>query len=129
VLTAGSNPKRRVDERRIETYRPPYLFREPRPTVEVVPDAVGYGETLRVRTPDARTVDEVALVRQSSTTHCLNTDQRLVELRVLDRNEGSLTVAVPENSNVAPPGYYMLFLLRGGVPSEAPFVRVGANGR
>jgi hypothetical protein len=129
VMTAGSNPKRRVDERRIETYRPPYLFRGPRPTIEAVPDAVGYGETLRVRTPDARTVDEVVLVRQSSTTHCLNTDQRLVELRVLDRDAGSLTVAIPGNSNVAPPGYYMLFLLRGGVPSEAPFVRVGPNER
>ena len=82
-----------------------------------------------MRTPDARTVDEVVLVRQSSTTHCLNTDQRLVELRVLDRDAESLTVAVPENSNVAPPGYYMLFLLRGGVPSEAPFVRVGPNER
>ena len=125
VMTAGSNPERRVDERRIETFRPPYLFRGPRPTVEAALDTVGYGGTVDVRTPDAPTVDEVVLVRQSSTTHCLNTDQRIVGLRILDRDDDSVTVAVPESPNVAPPGYYMLFLLRAGVPSVAPFVGVG----
>lgn len=124
VMTAGSNPERRVDERRIELYRPPYLFRGPRPVVEAVPDAVCYGQRFDVRTPDATDVDDVVLVRQSSTTHCLNTDQRLVGVRILGREDGSLSLEAPGNPNVAPPGYYMLFLLRAGVPSKAPFVRV-----
>ena len=128
VMTAGSNPKRRVDELRIETYRPPYLFRGPRPEVASAPGELTYGERFDVRTPDAAEVDDVVLVRQSSTTHCLDTDQRLVGLRTLDRAAESVSVRVPESPNVAPPGYYMLFLLREGVPSEAPFVRVGHDG-
>jgi hypothetical protein len=125
VLTAGSNPRRRVDELRIETYRPPYLFRGPRPTVDAAPDAVGYGDRFEVGTPDAAEIDDVVLVRQSSTTHCLNTDQRLVGLTVADRTADELTADVPDNPNLLPPGYYLLFVLREGVPSVAPFVRVG----
>ncbi|MDX1747149.1 MAG: DUF1929 domain-containing protein, partial [Halobacteriales archaeon] len=70
-------------------------------------------------------VDEVVLVRQSSTTHCLNTDQRLVELRVLGRDDESLSVRMSDDPNVAPPGHYLLFVLCEGIPSVAPFVRVG----
>jgi hypothetical protein len=86
---------------------------------------VAHGERFEVRTPDAASVDEAVLVRQSSTTHCLDTDQRLVGLRILDRDVDVVTLEVTGNPNVAPPGHYMLFLLRDGVPSEAPFVRVG----
>jgi hypothetical protein len=125
VMTSGSNPRRRVDELRIETYRPPYLFRGPRPAVAAAPDAVRYGDRFEVETPDAPEVDEAVLVRQCSTTHCLTTDQRLVELPVRDRSASTLTLRVPSNPSLLPPAYYMLFLLRDGVPSVAPFVRVG----
>jgi hypothetical protein len=125
VLTAGSNPARRIDELRIETYRPPYLFRGPRPTVDSAPEHVGYGRPFEVETPDAVDVDEVVLIRQSSTTHCLNTDQRLVELPIDDRRDGVLALSVPDEPNLLAPGYYLLFVLRDGVPSEAPFVRIG----
>ena len=38
---------------------------------------------------------------------------------------GKLTVTGPPNANIAPPGYYMLFLINNnGVPSVAPFVLV-----
>jgi hypothetical protein len=125
VMTSGSNPRRRVDELRIETYRPPYLFRGPRPTVDAAPDAVRYGDRFEVETPDAPEVDEVVLVRQASTTHCLTTDQRLVEVPVRDRGAATLRLRLPATPSLLPPGHYMLFLLRNGVPSVAPFVRVG----
>jgi hypothetical protein len=125
VMTCGSNPARRVNELRIETYRPPYLFQGPRPTVADAPDAVGYGDAFVVRSPDAAVVDELVLVRQSSTTHCLNPDQRLVEVAIDDRDGDRLDATLPANPNLLPPGHYLLFLLRDGVPSEAPFVRVG----
>ncbi|MEF8774749.1 MAG: hypothetical protein V5A37_08535, partial [Halobacteriales archaeon] len=73
VMTCGSNPARRVNDLRVETYRPPYLFQRPRPTVEEAADAVGYGDWFTVGTPDAGSVDELLLVRQSATTHCLKT--------------------------------------------------------
>jgi len=125
VLTAGSNPRRRVDELRIETYRPPYLFQGSRPSVDAAPDAVTYGEQFEIGTPDASEIDEVVLIRQCSTTHCLTTDQRLVELSVRDRTDETLTAQLPANPNLLPPAYYMLFVLRDGVPSTAPFVRIG----
>ncbi len=37
---------------------------------------------------------------------------------------GALTVTAPPNGNIAPPGYYMLFILNSsGVPSVATFVQ------
>ena len=39
-----------------------------------------------------------------------------------------LNVTAPPNGNVAPPGYYMLFVLNStGVPSVAAFVRLAAG--
>jgi uncharacterized membrane protein len=53
-------------------------------------------------------------------------DQREVGLS-FTAGTGSLTVTAPPNSNIAPPGYYMLFLLNNsGVPSVANFVQVTA---
>lgn len=124
VMTCGSNPARRVTELRIETFRPPSLFQGPRPVVDRAPDAVGYGDGFAVHSPDAAAVDELVLVRQSSTTHCLNPDQRLVEVAIDDRDGDRLGATVPANPDLLPPGHSMLFLLRDGVPSEAPFVRV-----
>jgi hypothetical protein len=124
VMIAGSNPRSGINELRIETYRPPYLFRGQRPSIAGAPADVSYGEALQIETPEAETIDEVALIRPTSTTHCLNTDQRYVGLPIEARGLTTLTARVPANPNLAPPGYYMLFILRDGVPSVARFVRV-----
>lgn len=57
-------------------------------------------------------------------THAFGMDQREVELSFTAQS-GSLTVTAPPNGNIAPPGYYMLFLLNSsGVPSVATFVQM-----
>jgi hypothetical protein len=39
---------------------------------------------------------------------------------------GSLSVQAPANGNLAPPGYYMLFILdTNGVPSAAAIIKIG----
>src|SRR5260370_40652357 len=39
---------------------------------------------------------------------------------------GALSGTAPPNGNIAPPGYYMLFLLNNsGLPSHASFVQLG----
>jgi hypothetical protein len=124
VLVVGSNPARRVNERRIEIYSPPYLFRGPRPIIEEVPSQVAYGESFAIGTPLAEDIDEAALIRPSSTTHCLSTDQRYVGLEITARHANTITVSMPDNPNLAPPGYYMLFILRKGIPSVATFIQV-----
>jgi len=41
---------------------------------------------------------------------------------------GRLTVSEPPNSNIAPPGYYMLFLVnKAGTPSIASWVKVSGS--
>src|SRR5204862_2614703 len=54
-------------------------------------------------------------------------EQRLVGLSYAT-GSGVLNVTAPPNSNIAPPGYYMLFVLNSaGVPSVAAFVRLAAG--
>jgi large repetitive protein len=51
-------------------------------------------------------------------------EQRYVPLN-FTAGTGSLQATIPANVNVAPPGYYMLFILNGaGVPSVAKMVRL-----
>ncbi|HMH06985.1 MAG TPA: galactose oxidase early set domain-containing protein, partial [Terriglobales bacterium] len=64
-----------------------------------------------------------------SVTHSFDMDQRYVGLSFTAgqgaTSSGSLTVAGPPNSNIAPPGYYMLFLVnKAGTPSLASWVQV-----
>ena len=52
-------------------------------------------------------------------------DQRLIRLNYT-AGANTLDVTAPPSGNIAPPGYYMLFLLnQAGVPSVASFVRLG----
>jgi hypothetical protein len=72
-------------------------------------------------------VNSVVLVRAGSDTHAFDMDQRLVGL-TFTRLSGALTVTGPPNQDIAPPGYYMLFLLnQAAVPSIASFVQVSNN--
>src|SRR5262249_35748942 len=69
-------------------------------------------------------VSKVVLVRNGNVTHAFGMDQRLVQLS-FTASSGSLTVTAPPNGNIAPPGYYMLFILNSnGVPSLARFVQI-----
>jgi hypothetical protein len=78
----------------------------------------------------ASPISSAVLVRPGSTTHAFDMDQRLVGLcgpspQPPCTGSGSLTLTAPPNGNVAPPGYYMLFLLdSAGVPSKAEFVEL-----
>jgi hypothetical protein len=66
----------------------------------------------------------VALVKAGSVTHSNNFDQRYVDC-TFSAGSGSLSATAPPDSNHAPPGYYMLFLVNStGVPSVASWVRV-----
>jgi len=114
----------RYAEHRGEIYKPPYLFRGARPVITSAPDTVSVGTqfTLGFSGSD---VDRVHLVRPSSTTHSFNMDQRLVGCDIVSRTGSTVTVKAPPSTSVAPPGYWMVFLLNAaGVPSEARFVRL-----
>jgi len=102
-----------------EFYSPPYLFKGARPTISAAPATATYGGTITVQTPDAGQIAMVSLLRLGAVTHAFNMDQRFVPLTFTAGN-GALTVQAPASANLAPPGYYMLFILdTNGVPSVA----------
>ena len=85
-----------------------------------------YGSNFTVQTPDASSIQSVALIRTPSVTHAFDQNQRYIPLS-FTAGSGSLTVTPPAKANDAPPGYYMLFIVNGnGVPSVASFVRFPA---
>ena len=125
VVTAGSNPDRGDDELRLELYHPPYLFRGPRPLLDSTPAEWRYGTTVDVSTPSAMTLRWAHLIRPMATTHSDDTNQRLIDLPIVCRDACSITVAVTDNPNLAPPGWYMLFVVDDcGIPSAALWIRL-----
>ena len=115
-----------VDQRNAEIFSPPYLFKGPRPTVLSAPSTVQHGSTFTVGVAAPESIAKVSLVRLGSQTHTFDQNQRYIPLNFTNTG-ASLSVQAPANSSIAPPGYYMLFVLNGnGVPSMAEFVRMPA---
>src|SRR5438094_408372 len=116
----------------MEIYSPAYVFNADgslaaRPTIAGVPGAIGYGGAFEVQTPDAATITSVVLMRPGAPTHAFDMDQRLLKVSYTV-GSGVLNVTAPPNGNIAPPGYYMLFVLNSaGVPSLASFVRLSTT--
>ena len=125
VLVAGSgNLGGAIDQLSAEIFSPPYLFKGARPAIASAPSRIEYGTAFDVLTPDAASITSVSLVRPGSVTHTFDRDQRFLELTFRQSADG-LSIDAPANANLAPPGYYMLFLVNGnGVPSVAAFVRL-----
>jgi hypothetical protein len=133
VWVAGGNPGQGNYEPHMEIYSPPYLFNADgslatRPSIASTSTSkVGYGTAFTVQTPDAANISSVVLMRNGSSTHAFDMDQRYVGLS-FNAGSGVLNVTGPPASNIAPPGYYMLFLLNSsGVPSVATMVQISAS--
>lgn len=116
-----------------EIFSPPYLFNldgtpAQRPTITwLQDDTIGLGQSMLVKTPDHANIDSVVLVRLGSVTHGLNQDQRRVVLNFTNNNLSypqTLNVTMPATGKVCPPGPYMMFLLKNGVPSVAKMVNI-----
>jgi len=124
VLTAGQDNG--AGAFTAEIYEPDYLFRGPRPVIDSAPEEMYYGQAFEIETANAADIEEVALVKLSTVTHSVNSGQRYVGLETRMADSGTLNVFTPQHGNLAPPGYYMLFLVDGdGVPSESTMVKLG----
>lgn len=107
-----------------QIYSPPYLFRGPRPTIDVAPASVEIATYFAVETPESATIQSVALLRPGATTHGWDMNQRYVPLSFV-RGPGWLQVNAPATTNVAPPGDYMLYVVdANGIPSTAHMLRI-----
>lgn len=120
------------DDTTFQIYNPPYMFKGPRPVIAQAPAEVYYSTPfdIGVSVTAPANIANVVLMRPGAVTHSNDMDQRLVILAITARTEdlGSLTALGPQNSTVAPPGYYMLFIVDANdVPSRAQFVIVKQN--
>jgi len=130
VWVFGGQWKRGTYEQHMEIYSPAYLFNADgtlalRPGISSVPSSgIGYNTAFQVLTPDAASISSVVLMRPGAPTHAFDMEQRLVAMN-FTAGSGILNLTAPPNSNIAPPGYYMLFILNSsGVPSLAQFVQL-----
>jgi hypothetical protein len=107
-----------------QIFSPPYLFKGPRPEIQSAPDAISYGQPIKVVTPDAADIQNASLVRLSSVTHSFNPNQRINFLTPI-AGPDFVTLTAPATANTCPPGHYLLFLLnKASVPSVGKIVRI-----
>ncbi|MFC1443012.1 galactose oxidase-like domain-containing protein [Streptacidiphilus sp. N1-10] len=123
VMAIGNNPGDGSFDMRVSVYSPPYLFDGARPQITSVGSTEWhYGSTQTV-TVD-RTVGTAELIRPAAVTHSSDPNQRYVALPVT-ANGNTLSLNVTSNPNLAPPGWYMLFVTdANGVPSVATWVHL-----
>jgi Domain of unknown function (DUF1929) len=127
VVLSGGNPQQGSFEPHIEIYKPPYFYNADgslatRPSLTATPASITYGQTFSATTNG--TVASVVLIRESAATHAFDMSQRLIGLNFAV-NGTTIGIAAPPNSNIAPPGPYLLFVVdKNGVPSIGQVVSV-----
>jgi Domain of unknown function (DUF1929) len=125
----NSDPNYRPSYKNAQIFSPPYLFGpdgQPaaRPEILEAPSSLGYNQAFSVRVKNPADIGKACLIRLGSVTHAFNFGQRYVKLD-LQIGTGSLELRSPNNANLAPPGFYFLFVMdKNGVPSVAQTVRL-----
>jgi len=122
-------------ERRFSIFKPKYLMDGAQPLIIYDTQIeITYGNTFEITLDEYYLLDSIALLKPGSVTHSNNMDQRYIELDFISKGEtGVYEVTAPANSYLAPPGYYMLFVLKdktlsisgeSKIPSNAVFVKL-----
>ncbi|CAM6037012.1 unnamed protein product [Sphagnum compactum] len=145
ILLAGSNSHQYNTFRNtpfptvlsLEAFSPPYIVEaDQRTIIQILPAQISYQQSFGITfwdpNPGAPTVTlSVVLTSAPFVTHSFAQGQRLLVLDVVNATvpphitrQKSITVMAPPNSAVAPPAYYMLWLLKNGAPSIARWVQV-----
>jgi len=136
-------------ETRVSVYQPPYLFKGTRPVLDLIDGEANsleggengvtrttqweYGSEHTLTYTSKAKISSAVLIRPAAVTHSSDPNQREVALPIIKNKQkgkgGELTVGLTSNPDLAPPGYYMVFLVNGnGVPSAAQWVHVGPQG-
>lgn len=126
VLMGGDRPGawKSGETTQHERYYPAY-FTFARPVITGAPGSVAYGAVFAVQTPNPGGIAEVVLLRPGAVTHGFNMAQRLVECAIAGVNPGEVRAQAPPDGTVAPPGYYLLFVLTPGrIPSAGRWIRL-----
>ena len=150
LMIAGSNPVEQpvltpvpnkvpsedyVTEFRVEKYTPPYLSganANKRPTAVTLSSktltANSAKFTVKFTAPAGVKAAKVALYHGGFVTHSLHMNHRMLFLDNTGFKAGAtaqtLTVTMPPNRNIAPPGPYVVYVTCDGVPAIGQFVSV-----
>jgi hypothetical protein len=141
VLCAGGfDPNLAGDHNRksFEFYEPPYFFNpdgspSPRPTITGISredgpdDVLAYGREFFIHTPNAGSIAKVALMRPGAMTHHTDSEQRYVAVEfIAEPGNGRLRALATPDATIAPPGWYMLWIVdtNNRPCARAPFVRL-----
>lgn len=121
----------------VEFYNPPYLAggAGARPSITSVPGSITYSQSFNLKWIAKSIPARVTFIRLGAETHSFDQNQRFVELAFQVTGPigttpngvmiGTLTVTAPSGGNIAPPGYYMIFILDNqGVPSVGEYVKL-----
>jgi YVTN family beta-propeller protein len=114
-----------------QIYSPPYLFNADgspatRPVISMAPEVIGTGDLFNVTATPG--VQRFTMIKLSSTTHAVNTDQRFLNVPFVETASGQYELTAHSNVNVLTPGYYYLFALDAqGVPAIAEIIQVSAD--
>jgi hypothetical protein len=125
IISIGNNPGDGSFNMSISVYSPPYLFDGARPVIRSVASETnwtyGHSYTVKTSTP----IKSAELMKPAAVTHQSDPNQRYVALPISGSGD-SVSLNLTSNDNVAPPGWYMLFVTNANnVPSVAKWVHVG----
>jgi hypothetical protein len=112
-------------EQRIELFTPPQFFRGTQPTLEGKNNQeVGRGQQMTFTSGSAGSIKTARLIAPSSATHVTNIEQRSVAA-IVKSTDDKLAIDIPQDENVLPNGWYMLFVTdANGISSKAKMVHV-----
>lgn len=114
-----------------EIFTPPYVLNadgsaRARPRIVSAPAAALNGSTISVTTGAPNTT--FSLMRMSTVTHTVNTDQRRIPLTATAVSGNTASLKLPADPGVLVPGNYLLFAIdANGVPSVATTIRIGTQ--
>ncbi|KAH7246643.1 galactose oxidase precursor [Fusarium tricinctum] len=107
-----------------QIFTPNYLYNNDgtlatRPAItKVSTKSVKVGGKVTISTSGS--IKQASLIRYSTATHTVNTDQRRVPLSLTNTGGNSYSFQLPNDSGILLPGYWMLFVMNSaGVPSVA----------
>ncbi|XP_071724222.1 aldehyde oxidase GLOX [Rutidosis leptorrhynchoides] len=144
ILIGGSNPHIYYNftnveyptDLSLETFSPPYLSSEylpVRPTILSAGENLSYNKPFSVRFLVQEYLTErvmsIRMVTPSFTTYAFSMNQRMVVLRMSSVSRAmsdmyDVDVLAPSTPEIAPPGYYMLFVVHANVPSAGAWVKI-----
>ncbi|KAF5729783.1 galactose oxidase-like [Tripterygium wilfordii] len=145
VLVGGSNTHKTYifnslypTDLSIEAFSPPYLTSKarPRPRINWIKpsEKLVYGRKFSVGVDFGRAEEfngtlDLTMVAPSFTTHSFSMNQRVLFLAldgVKKKSDGGFVINgnAPETAALAPPGYYLIFVVGDGVPSTAIWVHI-----